>query len=156
MIGRTGQGLFQPGRRTSLPPGELQLLTNCLIVDPRLVWTLLGANPADPGSFDPVPEEIYRTIDILDDARELELTAAPGLGAYIRSAGGAALAVIGLGLGLATPIGSVIAGVSLAVGGISGLLTAWDAGRLIHQDLLVGERLRAIGQAQEALRAIIV
>jgi hypothetical protein len=92
--------MFGPGRqtilgtRTSLSPVELSTLTA------RLVG---GYDPATSGG--PLsPEEIFRWVQILDDAKYLELMQAPSPGDYIRSIGSVSIAVLGLGLCFTGPI----------------------------------------------------
>jgi len=149
------RGRNTSGVRTSLPPQELEILTDTLVIDPQAIWRLTGVDPSTSApSFS--PEELYRWGEILDDARDLELMRASTLGDYVRAGISSSLAVAGLGLAFTGPvIGSVIATAALAIGGVSGAFTFWDSGRLVRKDMRCGARLRAIDRAKRSLLDIL-
>ena len=115
------------GADGSLSPRELRQLTDALVGDPSTILNRLV--PANSASHEARAAHIHRWSSILDDAAELELSAAPSLGDCLRTAAESSLAIAGLGLAFTGPIlGSVVATVSLVVGGLAGALTFRDAG----------------------------
>jgi hypothetical protein len=146
----------RPGDRTSLPPEQLQELTDELVRDPTAIFGWLSADPREPGNPAPPPEEILGLLDILDDARDLELRLAPPLGLYVRSIGTSTVAVTGLAFAFTGPIlGVPVAMVGLGVGVFAGAFAFWDTGRLIQDDVDCGDRLRAVDQATWLLRSLV-
>ena len=116
---------------------------------------MIGVSSPPPSSSSLSDEEISRWLDILDDARDLEIADAPSLGEYLRGLTGSAAALAGLGFAFTGPVfGSVVATTGLIVGGVGGLITFWDTGRLIYKDSECARRLRAIDAAKELLRDI--
>jgi hypothetical protein len=125
-------------------PAKLKRLTDALVRDPQAIWDWIAPNSL---------EEIHRWLEILDAARELELETAPSLRKYVEAGIASAFAVAGFGLAFAGPVlGPVVATTALVVGGISGVITFWQAGDLIREDFQCAARLSAIERAQESLR----
>jgi len=145
-----------PARFTSLPPDQLLRLTDELVRDPAAIRRWVGIDPAAPTPRIPTPAEIYRWTQILDDARELELLAAPRLGQYVRSFAGTTGAVIGFAFAFTGPVlGVPVAVVGLGFGVLVGGFAFWDTSKTIRDDLACGDRLRAIESAQEILRSML-
>lgn len=119
------------GRRTSLPPKELRELTDALVENPWTAWRLIGVGPNTPAGPNVTPEEIYRWLDILDDARDLELSTAPSNRQYIETGASGGIAAVGLGLAFAGPLFDSV---------------------IIQRDTHCDERLRAIMRALDILR----
>jgi hypothetical protein len=144
------------GQRTSLPPNDLHALTDSLVANPTSILLRLGIDPriAIPQSV--APHLVYRWIDILEDARDLERKQAPTLGQCLRGGGALAVGVLGVGFAFTAPIfGFVVATVGLVVGGASGAFAVYDAADIVRRDLRSGERLRAIDAALGALRGLL-
>lgn len=146
----------QSGQRTSLPPRDLHALTDGLVVNPASIYPRLGIDSRQGAVQSVAPEVVYRWIDILEDARDLERERAPSLGQCLRGGGALAVAVLGVGFAFTGPIfGFVVATAGLVVGGASGALAAYDAADIVRRDLRSGERLRAIDHALLLLRALL-
>jgi hypothetical protein len=127
-------------------------LADRLVVDPAGVLRGIGLDPDNPANCSLSPDEMLRWVDILEDARDLELRAAPSLTELIVNSGGVAVAVIGLGLSFVGPIGSIVWIGALAIGGLGGAASLLGGASVIRRDFECMERLRAIEQAQEILQ----
>jgi hypothetical protein len=131
----------ETGRRTSLPLSDLVDFIDALVADP--------AAPARAASTD---AEILRFRDILDDAKDLELSLAPPLSDYIGSGVGASLGVAGLCLALTPPLAGLVAILSIVVAAAGGLFTVRQSVPLLRKDDACMQRLGAIERAQERLQ----
>ncbi len=131
----------ETSRRASLPRSVLVDFIDTLVADP--------AAPAREAS---TAEEILRFMDILEDAKDLELSVAPPLSDYIGSGVGASFGVAGLCLALTPPVAGVVATLSVVVAGAAGLFSVWQSVPLLRKDDACMQRLGAIERAQEHLQ----
>jgi len=131
----------ETSRRTSLPRSDLVDFIDALVADP--------AAPARTAS---TAAEILRFTDILEDAKDLELSLAPPLSDYIAIGVGAAFGVAGLCLALTPPVAGEVAMLSIVVAAAGGLFTVWQSVPLLRKDDACIRRLGAIERAQERLQ----
>lgn len=139
---------------TDLSPKELNALTDALTADLQSFWILTGIDPASPATTS-TPATIYRWLEMLDRARELESMQAVKPTDYLRAAIYPSVAVIGFGIAFTAPeIDSLPAKAGIFIAAASGALTLWDSSRLIRKDLRSTARLRAIDRAKLLLTSI--
>jgi len=130
----------------------LRKLTDTLCRDPKRFVRVFGFNISPVGSPPLTAVQILQLNKILDDARDLELESAPSLVEYLVNGVGNSVAIGGLAMSFTGPIiGVVAASVSLGIGLLGGATAFWSSTKLIHRDLILGDRLRAIQEAQTLL-----
>lgn len=143
-----GRDIFRGGR-TSLPPQRLAEITDALTDLPNAIEYFVVLEPGENGVFTRrEAREISRWVDILEDAKSLELMNAPAFWEYVIAVVSVCGAVGGLGMAFSAPLaGQVVASLGLIVGAIGAASAFAGGGALMRKEMRCHARLRAIEDA---------
>ena len=98
---------------------------------------------------------VEAALSILDDAYDIELGQAPSFREVMFSLIGLAIAVAALGIAFVLPVGDIANVVAAAIAVLGALWSFAELGSKVHKNIEASERLRAIDNAKEALRALV-